>query len=78
MRDNSYVASAAVIDAACRGLLIMRDDARIEKEVLTTIGYITLCGKYTQTAYKRWTGKRVIDDQNAPEYDNNVKTQYDF
>lgn len=78
MRGNSFVAAGAIIATACRGLLIMKDDARIESGSLTAIGYITLCGKYKQTAAKTWTGKRLINSQNAPEYDNNVKTQYDF
>ena len=78
MRGNSFVAAGAAVLAACRGLLIMKDDARIESGNLTAVGYITLCGKYKQTANKVWTGKRVIDSQDAPQYDNNVKTQYDF
>lgn len=40
--------------------------------------YVTLCGSYNQTTSKSWTGKRTITDVNEPEYDNNVKTQYDF
>lgn len=78
MRGNSFVAAAGAVASACRGLLILKDDARVESNSLTAIGYITLCGKYRQTANKVWTGKRVIDSQDAPEYDNNVKTQYDF
>lgn len=78
MRGNSFVAAAGTVVSACRGLLTMKDDARIENGSLTAIGYITLCGKYKQTASKVWTGKRVIDNENAPKYDNNVKTQYDF
>lgn len=78
MRGNSFVAAGATILAGCRGLLILKDDARVESNSLTAIGYITLCGKYRQTANKVWTGKRVIDDQNAPIYDNNVKTKYDI
>lgn len=78
MRGNSFVAAGAAVLAACRGLLIMRDDARIESGNLTAVGYITLCGRYRQTANKVWTGKRVIDSQDAPKYDNNVKTKYDF
>lgn len=78
MRGNSFVAAGAIIASACRGLLIMKDDARIESGALTAVGHITLCGKYKQTAAKTRTGKRVINSQNAPEYDNNVKTQYDF
>lgn len=78
MRGNSFVAAAGAVASACRGLLIMKDDARIELGDLTAIGYITLCGKYNQTATKTWTGKRVIDSQDAPLYDNNVKTKYDI
>lgn len=78
MRGNSFVAAGATIAATCRGLLIMKDDARVEGGALTAIGYVTLCGKYKQTAAKTWTGKRVIGSQDAPTYDNNVKTQYDF
>lgn len=78
MRGNSFVAAAGAVASACRGLLIMKDNARIENNNITAVGYITLCGKYKQTANKVWTGKRVIDSQDAPAYDNNVKTQYDF
>lgn len=80
MRGNSFVAAAGTVAAApeCSGLLTMKDDARIEAGTVTTVGDITLCGKYKQTANKVWTGKRVIDDQNAPAYDNNVKTKYDI
>lgn len=78
MRGNSFVAAAGAVASACRGLLIMKDDARIESNNITAVGYITLCGLYKQTANKVWTGKRVIDDQNAPAYDNNVKTKYDI
>lgn len=78
MRGNSFVAAGAAVSAACRGILIMKDDARIESGNLTAVGYITLCGKYEQTATKVWKGKRVIDSQDAPLYDNNVKTKYDI
>lgn len=78
MRGNSFVAAATSVAAACQGLLIMRDDARIESGNITAIGHITLCGKYTQTAHKTWAGKRVIASQDAPMYDDNVKTKYDF
>lgn len=78
MRGNSFVAAAGIVVSACRGLLIMKDNARIESGALTAVGYITLCGKYKQTASKMWTGKRLINSQDAPTYDDNVKTQYDF
>lgn len=78
MRGNSFVAAAGTVASACRGLLTMKDDARIENGSLTAIGHITLCGKYKQTAAKTWTGKRVIGSQDAPAYDDNVKTKYDI
>jgi hypothetical protein len=78
MRGNSFVASSCTLLAACRGLLVMNGDARVESGNLTAVGHITLTGNYRQTATKVWTGKRVIDSQDAPQYDNNVKTQYDF
>lgn len=78
MRGNSFVAAVATVAPECRGLLVIEDDARIENGDLRAVGYITLCGKYKQTAAKSWTGKRVIENENAPTYDDNVKTQYDF
>ena len=78
MRGNSFVASGCTLLTACRGLLVMNGDARVESGNLTAVGHITLTGNYRQTATKVWTGKRVIDSQDAPQYDNNVKTQYDF
>lgn len=78
MHSNSFVAAAGTVAPGCRGLLTLKDDARIESGDITAIGHITLCGKYKQTAAKTWTGKRVIGSQDAPTYDDNVKTQYDF
>lgn len=78
MRGNSFVGASSTIATSCRGLLVMTGKARIESGNLTAVGYITLTGNYRQTAAKTWTGKRVIDSQDAPKYDNNVKTQYDF
>lgn len=78
MRGNSFVGASATIGGTCRGLLVMTGKARIESGNLAAVGYITLTGNYRQTATKTWTGKRVIDSQDAPTYDNNVKTQYDF
>nr|DAG52199.1 MAG TPA: Putative transferase, nesg, ydcK, Structural Genomics.38A [Caudoviricetes sp.] len=74
MTDNAVVTSSVSI----AGVLKMRDNARVSEGELIAYGDITLCGSYNQTANKTWTGKRVIDNENAPEYDNNVKTKYDF
>lgn len=77
MSGNSKVTAAGQITAASRGVLFMEENASIEANT-TVIGDITLSGNYKGNAVKTWTGKRTITDVNAPEYDNNVKTQYDF
>ena len=77
MRDNATIAAAGNLSGACAGIVTIKDNAVINTSI-STIGDITLCGGYVSTSIKTWTGKRVIDDHNAPEYDNNVKTQYDF
>lgn len=76
MYDNASISGSG--SAAVSGVLVLQDDASITAGVASVSGNITLGGKYTQTASKTWTGKRTITDVNAPEYDNNVKTQYDF
>ena len=73
LQDNAKITS----DVSVNGSLVLKDDANVN-DTLTVIGAITFCGSYKQTATKTWTGKRVIDNENAPEYDNNVKTKYDF
>lgn len=76
MSGNSRVTPTGVIAAASRGALVMKDNASIEAAT-TVIGAITLAGNYKGNVVKTWTGKRTITDVNAPEYDNNVKTQYE-
>lgn len=78
MKDNAVVSGNAAVIIG--GVLTMKDNARVSggTVALSTYGDITLCGSYNQTVSKAWTGKRVIDSQDAPTYDNNVKTQYDF
>lgn len=77
MSGNSRVTASGQITATSRGVLVMEENASIEANT-TFIGAITLSGNYKGNAVKTWTGKRTITDVNAPEYDNNVKTQYDF
>lgn len=77
MSGNSKVTATGQITAASRGVLVMEENASIEANT-TVIGAITLSGNYKGNAVKTWTGKRTITDVNEPEYDNNVKTQYDF
>lgn len=74
MKDNAVMSGAVAVD----GVITMKDDAKVSAGTLSAYGDITLCGSYNQTVNKTWTGKRVISSQDAPEYDNNVKTQYDF
>lgn len=59
-------------------IITVGGNAAVSGGTVTIAGDITLCGSYNQTVSKTWTGKRVIDSVDAPEYDNNVKTQYDF
>lgn len=77
MSGNSKVTAAGQIMAASRGVLVMEENASIEAKT-TVIGAITLSGNYKGNVVKTWTGKRTITDVNEPEYDNNVKTKYDF
>lgn len=77
MSGNSKVTATGQIMAASRGVLVMEENASIEANT-TVIGAITLSGNYKGNVVKTWTGKRTITDVNAPGYDNNVKTQYDF
>ena len=77
MRDNATIAAAGNLSGACAGIVTIKDNAVINTSI-STIGDVTLFGDYVSTSIKTWTGKRVIDNHNAPEYDDNVKTQYDF
>lgn len=74
MEGNAVVSGAVTVG----GVLTMKDNAKVSAGTLSSYGDITLCGSYNQTVSKAWTGKRTITGVNAPEYDNNVKTQYDF
>lgn len=77
MYGNSKVTATGQITAACRGVLVMQDNASIEADT-TVIGAITLAGNYKGDVVKTWIGKRTITDVNEPEYDNNVKSKYDL
>lgn len=77
MSGNAKVTPTGAISSTCRGFLVMEDNASIEATV-SVVGAITLSGNYRGTVNGSWVGKRTITDANAPQYDNNVKTQYDF
>ena len=76
MSGNARVTPTGIIEVASRGALVMKDNASIEAST-TVIGAITLAGNYKGDVVKTWTGKRTITDVNAPEYDDNVKTEYE-
>lgn len=76
MSGNARVTPTGVIEVASRGALVMKDNASIEAST-TVIGAITLAGNYKGDVEKTWIGKRTITDVNAPEYDDNVKTEYE-
>lgn len=77
MRDNATITATGNLSGACVGVITIKDNVVINVP-LHVVGDITLCGCYVPTADKKWTGKRVLDSQDALIYDNNVKTQYDF
>lgn len=77
MRDNATITAKGDLSGACMGVVTIKDNVVINTSI-STIGDITLCSGYVPTSGKMWTGKRVIDNGNEPQYDNNVKTQYDF
>lgn len=77
MSDNATITAAGNLSGASAGMVVIKDNAVINTSI-STIGDINLCGGYVSTTVKTWTGRRVIDNHDAPEYDNNVKTQYDF
>lgn len=74
MSGNALVTAGLSVS----GILRLKDNAKVAVSSMTAKGDITVCGSYSQSTGRRWVGKRVIDNENAPEYDNNVKTQYDF
>lgn len=74
MSGNASITSSVTV----AGILRMKDNAKVNAGALTAYGDITLCRSYNQTAARSWAGKRIIYSETEPEYDNNVKTQYDF
>lgn len=74
MSGNALVTAGLSIS----GILRLKDNAKVTVSSMTAKGDITVCGSYSQSVQRMWVGKRVIDNENAPEYDDNVKTQYDF
>lgn len=74
MRDNATITGRL----SANGVLTMEGNAAVSSGSVATAGDITLCGSYNQTRSKSWMGKRTITDANEPEYDDNVKTKYDF
>lgn len=74
MRDNARCEGAV----SGSGVLTMNDDSHISAGSLSANGDITVTGAYKQTAARVFYGKRIIDNELEPQYDNSVKTKYDF
>lgn len=73
LRDNAEILG----NISGSGTLVMEESANIKADTTVT-GTITLSGNYKGDVVKTWTGKRTITSVNTPEYDDNVKTEYDF
>ena len=84
VKTNSTVVLIMRDNARCEGgisgsgVLSMYDDSHISVGSLSANGDITVTGRYKQTAARVFYGKRIIDNELEPQYDNNVKTKYDF
>lgn len=74
MRDNARCDSSV----SGSGILVMKDHSHISAGSLSANGVITITGGFKQTASRVFYGNRAISDELEPEYENNVKTQYDF
>lgn len=84
VKTNSTVVLIMRDNARCEGgisgsgVLSMNDDSHISAGSLSANGDITVIGEYKQTTTRVFYGKRIIDNELEPKYDNNVKTKYDF
>lgn len=74
MRDNARCEGGI----SGSGVLTMNGDSHVSVGSLSANGDITVTGGYKQTAARVFYGKRIIDNELEPQYDNNVKTKYDF
>lgn len=74
MRDNARCEG----DISGSGVLTMNGDSHVSAGSLSANGDITVTGGYKQTAARVFYGKRIIGNELEPQYDNNVKTKYDF
>lgn len=77
LEDQTIIPAGRGVTAASYGKFTMKGKAQLGGNI-TIKGDITLCDNYRNTADKIYSGKRVIDSQDAPLYDDNVKTKYDF
>lgn len=74
MRDNARCEGGI----SGSGVLTMNGDSHVSVGPLSANGDITVTGGYKQTAARVFYGKRIIGNELEPQYDNNVKTKYDF
>lgn len=77
LEDRTIIPASLGVTAASYGKFTMKGKASLGANI-TIKGDITLCDNYRNTAAKTYSGKRVYASQDAPRYDDNVKTKYDF
>lgn len=77
LEDRTIIPASLGVTAASYGKLTMKGRASLGANI-TIKGDITLCDNFRNTAAKTYSGKRVYASQDAPQYDDNVKTKYDF
>ena len=77
LEDRTIIPANLGVAAASYGKFTMKGRASLGANI-TIRGDITLCDNFRNTAAKIYSGKRVYASQDAPQYDDNVKTKYDF
>lgn len=77
LEDRTIIPASLGVTAASYGKFTMKGRASLGANI-TIKGDITLCDNFRNTAAKTYSGKRVYASQDAPQYDDNVKTKYDF
>lgn len=77
LEDRAIIPASLGVTAASYGKFTMKGRASLGANI-TIKGDITLCDNFRNTAAKTYSGKRVYASQDAPQYDDNVKTKYDF
>lgn len=77
LEDRTIIPASLGVTAASYGKFTMKGRASLGANI-TIKGDIALCDNFRNTAAKTYSGKRVYASQDAPQYDDSVKTKYDF